>query len=254
MTARRTVALAVAVTAATLLVACGDDESSPESQPVIAVGNAADYDPDVDPANFVDGIDNPYLPFVPGSRWVYEEESDGETERIEVVVTDERRDVMGISATVVRDTVTTEDGELIEDTFDWYAQDKDGNVWYLGEDTKEYEDGEVVSTEGSWEAGVDGAVPGIIMEADPTVGDAYRQEFYEGEAEDLAEVVRVGASESVEFGDFDDLIVIKEWNPLEPDVVEEKYFARGIGLVLEVKIEGAEGRGELIEHTKGEGS
>jgi hypothetical protein len=250
MTPRRTVALVAA--GVLTFAACGDDEPAPETQPVIAVGSAADYDPDIDPANFVDAIDNPYLPFVPGSRWVYEEESDGETERIEVVVTDERREVMGIPATVVRDTVTTADGELVEDTYDWYAQDVDGNVWYLGEDTKEYENGEVVSTDGSWESGVDGALPGIIMHADPQVGDAYRQEFYEGEAEDVAEVVRVGVSESVAFGDFDDLIVIKEWNPLEPDVVEEKYFASGVGLVLEMKIEGAEGRGELIEHTKGE--
>jgi hypothetical protein len=262
MTTRRLVALAV--TGLLTMAACGDDSPSETggdttttaagTQPVIDPGDGGSYQPEIDPASFVDGIDNPLLPFVPGSRWVYEEESDGEIERIEVIVTDERRQVMGISATVVRDTVTTEDGELIEDTYDWYAQDKDGNVWYLGEDTKEYEDGEVVSTAGSWEAGVDGALPGIIMEADPKVGDAYRQEFYEGEAEDLAEVVRVGASESVRFGDFDDLIVIKEWNPFEPDVVEEKYFASGVGLVLEMKTEGAEGRGELIEHTKGEGS
>jgi hypothetical protein len=157
---------------------------------------------------------------------------------------------MGISAVVVRDTVTME-GELVEDTYDWFAQDRDGNVWYLGEETAEYEDGEVVSTEGSWEAGVDGALPGIVMPAQPAVGDAYRQEFYAGEAEDLAEVVRLGASETVPFGDVDDLVVIEEWNPLEPEAVEEKYFAPGVGLVLEVKTAGGEGRVELLEHTPG---
>lgn len=234
------------------VAACGDDGSPAVAQPVIAV--AGDYDPDIDPADFVDAIDNPHLPFAVGARWTYTEESEGEIERIEVVVTDQRRQVMGVSATVVRDTVTTEDGEVVEDTYDWYAQDTDGNVWYLGEDTEEYDNGEVVSTAGSWEAGVDGALPGIVMRATPRVGDAYRQEYYRGEAEDLAEVVRIGVTESVGSGDFDDLVVIREWNPLDPEVVEEKYYARDVGLVLEVRTEGGEGRGELIEYTKGERS
>ena len=133
----------------------------------------------------------------------------------------------------MRDTVTV-DGEVVEDTRDWYAQDRDGNVWYFGEETAEYEDGKVVSTEGSWEAGVDGALPGIVMHAAPEVGDAYRQEFYEGEAEDLAEVVRDGESATVPAGTFDDVVVIKEWNPLEPESIEEKSFAQGVGMVLEV--------------------
>jgi hypothetical protein len=138
------------------------------------------------------------------------------------------------------------EGSVVEDTFDWFAQDADGNVWYMGEDTKEYEDGEVVSTEGSWEAGVDGALPGIIMEADPQVGDAYRQEYYPGQAEDLAEVVRTGQSETVPAGAYDDLVVIKEWNPLEPDAIEEKYYSQGVGTVLENKIRGGTERVELV--------
>ena len=153
---------------------------------------------------------------------------------------------MGISATVVRDTVE-EDGEVVEDTYDWFAQDDEGNVWYLGEDSKEYEDGEVVSTEGSWEAGVDGALPGIVMLAEPAVGDAYRQEYLEGEAEDLGEVHELGARETVPAGTFGDLVVIREWNPLEPDVVEDKYHAPGIGVVLEVTVEGGDERVELVE-------
>jgi hypothetical protein len=257
-----------AVGLAVAVVACGDgngasDETggatgqtgatsadAGEATPVIDPGDGGDYQPDVDPANFVDVIDNPYLPYPPGASWVYEGTEDGETERTEVTVTPDRREVMGISATVVRDTVSV-DGEVIEDTYDWFAQDRDGNVWYLGEDSKEYENGEFVSTEGSWEAGVDGALPGIVMQADPEVGMAYRQEYYVGEAEDLAEVVEVGARESVPFGDFDQLLVTEEWNPLEPDVVEEKYYAPGIGTVLEVVTKGGEGRVELIEHTPG---
>ena len=209
-------------------------------------GAVSTYAFDLVPADFVAGIDNPLMPLVPGSRWVYEGTDGEERERIEVVVTDETREVMGITATVVRDTVTI-DGELVEDTFDWYAQDTEGNVWYLGEDSKEYEDGEVVSTAGSWEAGVDGALPGIIMEAEPAVGDRYRQEYYPGEAEDMAEVVRTGAGETVPFGSFDDLVVIREWNPLDPGVVEDKYFAPGVGNVLEVVVEGGTGRVELVE-------
>ena len=150
-----------------------------DAEPVIDPGDGGEYAVDIDPADFVETIDNPYLPLLPGARWVYEGIEDGETERVEVEVTEERRDVMGISAVVVRDVVY-EDGELVEDTYDWFAQDVDGNVWYFGEDSKEYEDGEVVSTERSWEAGVDGALPGIVMLADPVVGEAYRQDAETG--------------------------------------------------------------------------
>jgi len=203
---------------------------------------------ELDPSNFVATIDNPWLPFLPGSQWVFEDGTEDGVERIEVVVTDETRQIMGITATVVRDIVTL-DGEVIEDTFDWYAQDREGNVWYLGESTEEFEDGEVVSTAGSWEAGVDGAEAGIIMKANPTVGDSYRQEFYEGEAEDMAEIVRAGEAVEVAFGSFEDVLVIREWTPLEPGLAEEKFYARGVGPVLEVKVEGGEGRVELISFT-----
>jgi len=231
------------------VASCGEDGGDADA--VIDPGDAGDYSPKIDQNDFVEEIDNPYLPLVPGSRWVYEGVEDGERERVEVVVTDDRRDVMGISAVVVRDTVYDEDGEIVEDTYDWFAQDADGDVWYLGEDSREYEDGEPVSTEGSWEAGVDGALPGIVMLADPTVGAAYRQEYYEGEAEDMAEVVQLGASERVPVGEFEDLLVIREWNPLEPDVIEDKYYATGVGVVLEVVVEGGNGRVELIEHEAG---
>ncbi|MDH3754876.1 MAG: hypothetical protein OEU32_13480 [Acidimicrobiia bacterium] len=233
---------------AVMMSGCGDDAG--DAEPVIDPGDGGEYAPDIDPADFVETIDNPYLPLLPGSRWVYEGEEDGETERVEVVVTDERREVMGISAVVVRDIVS-EDGEVIEDTFDWFAQDVDGNVWYLGEDSKEYDEGELVGTEGSWEAGVDGALPGIVMLADPTEGVAYRQEYYEGEAEDLGQVHRTGVSEAVPAGTYDEIVVVREWNPLEPDVVEDKYHAPGVGVVLELVVEGGEGRVELVEFTPG---
>ncbi|HJQ91259.1 MAG TPA: hypothetical protein VJ950_06090 [Acidimicrobiia bacterium] len=213
-------------------------------------GDSGDYSVTIDPADFVPAIDNDRLPFRPGSKWVYESIGGEEVERIEVVVTEEQRTVMGVSTTVVRDTVTV-DGELVEDTYDWYAQDQEGNVWYFGEETAEYEDGEIVSRAGAWEAGVDGAMPGIVMGMAPTVGDSYRQEYYPGEAEDMAEVVKAGVSEEVVFGAFDDLIVIEEWTPLEPDVVEEKYYASGVGVVLETTVEGGSGRIELISFTPG---
>jgi hypothetical protein len=261
---RTTLPIGVAVAAAAIslvaLPACGDDSTSTAGggassttaqAAVIDPGDGGNYQPEIDPKNFVDMIDNPYLPYPVGASWTYEGMEDGETENVTVTVTPERKEIMGISATVVRDTVTTGDGEVVEDTYDWFAQDRDGNVWYLGEDSTEFENGKAVGTSGSWEAGVDGALPGIVMQAHPEVGQAYRQEYYVGEAEDLAEVDRLDATESVPFGDFDQLVVIKEWNPLEPDVVEEKYFAPHVGLVLEVKTEGGDGRSELTGFTVG---
>lgn len=216
--------------------------------PAMTIGET--YSVQLDPADFVASIDNPWLPLKPGDKWIFEGKDGDEVEHIEVVVTGETRQIMGITATVVRDTVTI-NGELAEDTHDWYAQDKDGNVWYLGEDTAEYENGKVVSTAGAWEAGVDGALPGIIMLANPRVGDAYRQEFYAGEAEDVAEVVRTGATETLALGQYDGLLVIKEWTPLDPDVAEEKSYAMGVGLVLEHVVKGGSGRIELIEYQAG---
>ena len=169
------------------------DRSAP---PVIDPGDGGVYAPTLDPENFVDVVDNPYFPLLPGSRWVYEGDSDGVAERVEVDVVDERRDIAGISATVVRDTVYV-DGEITEDTYDWFAQDADGNVWYLGEDTHEFENGVAVNDAGAWEHGVDGALAGIVMPAEPTVGHAYRQEFYEGEAEDMGEIGRASCRERV---------------------------------------------------------
>jgi len=205
----------------------------------------------VDPANFVALIDNPFYPLPPGTTFVYEGPKDGEVQRDEVVVTHETKLILGVMCVVVKDTVT-QDGVLIEDTLDWFAQDKDGNVWYFGEDTKEYEDGKVVSTAGSWEAGVNGAVPGIIMEANPDVPSSYRQEYYKGEAEDMAWVVSGDESVSVSYGSFGDALLTVEWTPLEPKVFAEKFYAKGVGLVLSVSIAGEKERSELISLTTGQ--
>lgn len=207
-----------------------------------------EYSPTIDPADFVDVIDNPYFPLIPGTTFFYEGESEDATIRNEVFVTSETRHIMGVNITVVRDRVW-EDNELVEETFDWYAQDKDGNVWYFGEDSKDFEDGKLMSTKGSWEAGVNGAQPGILMQANPQVGDVYRQEYFMGEAEDMAEVFALDESVSIEYGSFENCLKTKEWTPLEPGVEENKYYAPGIGFILEVMTEGGSERLELVDIT-----
>ena len=217
-------------------------------EPVIDPGDDGVYSPQLDPATFSDVIDNPYLPMPVGAHWRYEGESDGELETVDITVTGDRTTIMGISAFVVRDTVTI-GGELVEDTYDWFAQDAAGNVWYLGEDVKDYENGQVVSTAGSWRAGVDGAVPGIVMPAAPATGDVYRQEFLVGEAEDMMEIIDVGAALTVAAGSFDDVVTTRDWNPLEPETIEEKAYAAGVGKVREAKTAGGDGYAELVEYT-----
>lgn len=222
----------------------------PTGSPVVDPGDGGDYRPAIDPATFVETIDNPYMPLTPGSEWVYEGTSEDEEERVEIVVTDERRDVMGVSTVVVRDTVYV-GGEMVEDTYDWFAQDGAGNVWYFGEEVKDYQDGEVVSTAGSWEAGVDGALPGIVMPADPAVGGSFRQEYLAGEAEDMFEILAIDGTAEVAAGDFVDVVITEDWSPIEPEVVENKYYAPGVGKILEEKTAGGEGRVELVSYTAG---
>ncbi|MEW6750125.1 MAG: hypothetical protein AB1505_04010 [Candidatus Latescibacterota bacterium] len=195
------------------------------------------------PSQWADAVDNPYFPLVPGTRWEYTGNTDEGTETTIVEVLAEKRLVNGVQATVVRDQVSL-DGEVTEDTSDWFAQDAAGNVWYLGEESKEMENGRVVSTEGSWEWGVDGALPGIIMWADPAahVGEEYQQEYYVGEAEDWGRVVALGDSVRVPFGRFTDCIRTEDWNALEKGSRESKYYCRQIGVALEL-----EGRDERVE-------
>ena len=230
-----------------LTVGCGDAGGDGDNGGRTIVEDGGKYSVEVDPADFVDGIDNPYLPYRPGTAWVYEGETDEGRERIEVTVTDETMVVMGVSCIIVRDQVRVDD-ELVEDTYDWFAQDKEGNVWYFGEDSRELEDDEVVSTEGSWEAGVDGALPGIVMYAVPVIGNPYRQEYYEGEAEDMAQVLSLNETIKIGLGTYDGCLQSEEWTPLEPGITEHKSYSHGIGLILEEVVEGGRGRLELVEY------
>jgi hypothetical protein len=210
------------------------------------VGTAEPVLPDVTEARFVSGVDNPYFPLPVGATWILDATTvDGGLERIAIEVLDETRDIQGVAATVVRDTVTL-DGVLLEDTHDWYAQDEAGNVWYLGEETCEYEGGQCVSTAGSWEWGIDGALPGHQMPAEPSVdGQPYYQEYYPGEAEDVGEVVAVGLSVTVPAGTFDDCVKTHDTSPLIPDLDEHKYYCRGVGNVL---VEEPDATEELTEY------
>jgi hypothetical protein len=183
------------------------------------------YTPHIDPAEFTTTIDNEYFPMKAGTTFFYQ---GGGAEHSQMSVTSDTKKVMGVECVVVNDREWDGD-QIVERTYDWFAQDKEGNVWYFGEDTKEYENGKVVSTKGSWEAGVDGAKPGIIMQADPKVGQSYRQEYYPGEAMDMAEVLSLNASVMVPYASYNHALETKEWTPLQPGFSENKYYVRGVG-------------------------
>ncbi len=201
------------------------------------------------PADFVTVIDNPYLPLIPGTTLIYEGMTEDGLEDNEIKVLPETRQVMGITATVVQDTVYVE-GELVENTFDWFAQDKAGNVWYLGEAVNNYEDGQLLDHADSWEAEVNGALPGIIMYADPAahVGETYYQEYYAGEAEDQAKLLSASESVTIAYGAYHNVVKTYEFTALEPDAQEEKYYAAGIGLIKTVDLETGE-TSALIQFT-----
>jgi hypothetical protein len=190
----------------------------------------------------------------PGSRWVYREtDTRGNAQKIVVRVTHRtKRVASGVLARVVRDTATA-DGEVVEDTFDWYARDAKGNVWYVGEDTTEFENGKPVSKEGSWEAGLDGAEAGIVMLAHPRVGRRYRQAHYAGHAEDKAAVLIRREQAETPFGHVTNVLLTKEFTPLEPDLLEYKLYARGVGPVLALGISGERDREELVRYRRGRG-
>jgi hypothetical protein len=230
-----TIALVVAAAAAS----CGGSGSAfPQADEAV----------ELDPGDFTAEIDNPWMPLRVGARWVYREtDQEGAEQRVEVTVLDETRLVMGVETRVVHDVVS-EDGEIVEDTYDWYTQDADGNVWYFGEDTKEFENGKLSTTAGSWEAGIDGAQPGILSPAEPEVGMTYRQEYYAGEAEDAAEVLSLDEKVEVPAGSYDGVLMTKDYTPLEPDLVEHKFYARGVGVVLALVISGGSDREELVAY------
>src|SRR5262249_34544506 len=188
---------------------------------------AAPYIPAIDPANFVATIHNPYNPLIPGTTFIYEGQTAQGLEHNEVSVTTNPRGIFGITCGEVLDT-----GELTERTLEWFAEDKDGNVWYFGENSEELAGGLVVDLGGSFAAGVDGAEPGIIMKAHPAVGDFYRQEFDLGNAKDVAEVLSLAESVTVPAGSLDHCLETKETEAIDPTALENKFYAAGIGNVL----------------------
>lgn len=233
--------LIATVTIAIAAVACGNGALPHAGETV-----------DLNPADFTTEIDNPYWPMAVGSKWVYREtDAEGNEQRVEVTVTDRtKRIANGVEARVVHDVVT-EDGIPVEVTDDWYAQDRNRNIWYLGEATTEYENGKPKSTEGSFEAGKDGAQAGIIMPAAPKAGMKFRQEYLKGEAEDRGEVLSIDEQVQVPFGHFTKVLMTKDTNPLEPKVLEYKWYARGVGPVLALAVSGGSDREELVTYSKG---
>ncbi len=240
---------------APLYAGCGGDDASSGSGGSAGSSGAAgaggtacvidtSYDPQIDAANFVDAVDNPLYPLAPGTTWTYV--AGEETIHIEVLA--EKKMLLGVSCTAVHDVASVA-GETIEDTFDWYAQDKDGAVWYFGEDTKELSGGQVTSTHGSWTAGVDAAKPGFIVPSNPKVGDDFRQEYYACEAEDRGTVLALDATATTPLGSYSGCLKTHDYSPLEPALNEEKYYCPDTGIVLIVDTK-TQDREELTELTK----
>lgn len=219
--------------AASAMQAVSSTESAPET-------------PDFDPGDFVTVVNNRYFLLPPGTRFVYVGKEGGEPERVVTDVTHREKTILGIKVVTVLDRVFL-GGVLKEKTLDWYAQDQDGNVWYLGEDSKEYENGKVVSTAGSWEAGKDGARAGIVMLAHPHVGQVYRQEFASGVAEDRARVLSLDANVSVPYGKFEHCLKTAETTALEPGAKEIKLYCRGVGFVKGDDVSGGTAHVTLVK-------
>jgi len=223
---RRAALLTAAIAAAVLAVTAVAGASNPA--PV-----TTPYDPQIDPANFGGPIDNPWLPLRPGTTSVYRGVGDdGKTRELNTVrVTHRKKRIMGIEATVVLDKVFS-GGRPEERTFDWYAQDKQGNVWYMGEDSSNFEHGRWVKDDGSWTAGVGNAKPGIIMLAHPRRGERYRQEYSPGHALDQAQVLGPGGSVKTPFRSFGRTLLTLEYSTIDRQY-ELKWHARGVGVIKE---------------------
>ena len=202
-------------------------------------------------SGFSPRVDNPWFPLKPGTTYVYRGVKDGQPSRDVLTVTHKTKTIAGARCVVVNDRLYLR-GRLHERTTDWYTQDKRGNVWYFGESTAELDrNGHVTSTEGTWQAGRDGAKPGIYMPARPTVGQSGRQEFYKKHAEDHFEVLSLHAEVRVPYVTSKNALLTKEWTPLEPGVIDHKYYVRGIGNVLEQTVKGGDERNVLVSRRRG---
>jgi hypothetical protein len=201
------------------------------------------------PQDFVARIDNKYFPLRPGTTFLYRGTQDGEARRVTVFVTHKTKMILGIRAVVVLDQVFV-GGKREEKTFDWYAQDKRGNVWYLGEDSSDFVSGKWVRSDGSWQSGVNGAKAGIVMKANPGVGNVYRQEYYAGHAEDMARVLSRNKSVMVTYGTFQHTLETSEWTPLERGVLEHKYYVKGVGNVRTIMVRGGSEEEHLVSITR----
>ena len=230
-----------------LAAGCGGDGSTGDAQAASGLPKGAEP-MELDPGDFTTEIDNRYWPMKPGTRWTYRElDEEGKQNTVVTTVTTATKKLAnGISARVVRDTVR-QDGEVVEDTFDWYAQDDKGNIWYLGEDTAEFDNGELTTREGSWQAGVDGALAGVAIPADPVDDMQYRQEYYEGEAEDVGEVLSTEEQAQVPAGHYTNALLTKDTSALEPSVLEYKLYAPNVGPVLTLGVSRAGDREELVK-------
>jgi len=248
--------LTIAPLFAVLFAACGSNQSSPTGSsgtaPAGTQPTAVGTQTSADPSNFSGGpVDNPWFPLTPGTTLAYRGVKDGQPSRETFTTLSKTKTIQGVPCTVVSDRLYLT-GKLEERTLDYYAQDNDGTVWYFGEDTAELNpDGSVKSTEGTWLSGRDGAEAGIFMPAEPQVGQSFRQEYFKGHAEDHFRILDLAASVKTPGATSDQALLSEEWTPLEPNVIDHKYYVRGIGTVLEQTAKGPLERNTLVEVRKG---
>ena len=225
--------------------AAGGDEA--RACPLPKFGPGPSYHPRIDPDDFSPDVTNPWFPLTPGRTLVYAGTKDGRRALDLFAPSRRTRVVGGVRARVVEDRLYL-DNVLEERTSDYYAQDRCGNVWYFGEDTATLDrHGNVVDTEGSWHAGVDGARPGVFMQAHPQLGRRFRQEWYQGQAEDVFKVIDRSAAVTVPYGSFRHALRTAEWTALEPAVLDNKYYVRGVGEVAELSVKGPREALRLVE-------
>jgi hypothetical protein len=212
---------------------------SPSSTPIAlpTFGPAESYHPLFDPSDFSANVDNPWFPLPVGKTYVYTGTKDGKPARELLTPSASTKVIAGVECRVVVDKLYLS-GRLAEDTLDYYTQDRDGNVWYFGEATRSIEENGSVDTSGSWTAGVAGAQPGVFMEADPQIGREFRQEYLKGEAEDQFKVVSLSEHVTIPYGTFDGAQRTEETTTLEPGILDNKYYVKGVGEVREIQVKG----------------